>query len=47
MNEESGGVENVENKVTKNLTQFNDDGTKGYIITVVDFFCKKVTENKY
>jgi hypothetical protein len=29
----TGGVENVENKLTKNLNQFNDDGTKGYILT--------------
>ena len=36
------GVENVEKKLTKNLNQFNDDGTKGYILTVVDFFSKKV-----
>jgi len=42
INEETGGVENVENKLTKNLNQFNDDGTKGYILTVVDFFSKKV-----
>ena len=31
INEETGGVENVENKLTKNLNQFNDDGTKGYL----------------
>ena len=29
INPETGGVENVENKLTKNLNQFNDDGTKG------------------
>ena len=29
------GVENVEKKITKNLNQFNGDGTKGYILTVV------------
>ena len=33
INPETGGVENVENKLTKNLNQFNDDGTKGYILT--------------
>ena len=36
----TGGVSNVENKLTENLNQFNDDGTKGYVLTVVDFFSK-------
>ena len=42
INPRTGGVTNVENKLTENLNQFNDDGTKGYILTVVDFFSKKV-----
>jgi hypothetical protein len=33
INPETGGVENVANKLTKNLNQFDDDGTKGYILT--------------
>ena len=32
INPETGGVENVD-KLTKNLNQFDDDGTKGYILT--------------
>ena len=42
VSEETGGVEGVENKLTKSLSQLNDDGTKGYILAVVDFFSKKV-----
>ena len=38
----TSGVTNVANKLTKNLNQFNQDGTEGYILTIVDFFSKKV-----
>jgi len=42
VSEETGGVESVESKLTKSLSQLSDDGTKGYTTTVVDFFSKKV-----
>jgi len=42
INPRTFGVMNVENKLTENLNQFNDDGTKGYILTIVDFFSKYV-----
>jgi len=42
INPRTFGVTNVENKLTENLSQLSDDGTKGYILTIVDFFSKHV-----